>query len=1706
MAIRNLSSEIAPIPTADFLFGLEYKNTLIVLPVAREEEQHLTEFKHLFTKRRGQLTDLYESPVALVLDFLAFLVDQQCSQSALSSLFASFETKYLTNYGIHSLVADVSKSMEEERKLLRMYYQAQDSSPRKPLHNKSALFSAAENSQAKIYAIFGGQGNGNAACFSDFADLFSTYEPLLRDLVGTVAPVLSHLCRLSDTSSYFRARRVDIEDWLAWPDHVPAEDYIASAPVSFPIIGLLGLAHYCVTCKVLGYTPGDLQSRFEGATGHSQGLVVAAAIARSASWESFYDNARLAIKILFWTGYYCHQEAPALELSASVIEKSLNHQEGYPSSLLSVRGLGSSQLQSLLEKINETFPTHGKIYLGLINSHESHVVSGPAKSLACFNAVLREIKASDDLDQVRIPYGQRKPSIHHRFLPVSAPFHSVYLSGAAQAAKSRLSSESFAPEQSSIPVHHTASGLNVGQDPVHIIDVTIDAICHELMDWPNTLRSLEATHIVAFGGSELGDLITMNTDGHGVRVVLSGILRSSTRSLGTRRDIFRPQPSLIATKSLSWREEYRPRLRMSTGGQLIMDTKLSRLLGVPPLITAGMTPTTVPWDFIAAVTNAGYHIELAAGGYYNAESMSTAISKIIENVAPGRSITCNMIYASPHAIAWQIPLLRRLIRNGLPIEGLTVGAGIPSAKVASQYITSLGLKHISLKPGSYAGILEVLEIAKAHPDFPVILQWTGGRGGGHHSYEDFHAPILSSYSMIRKYPNVILVAGSGFGDAKGTYPYLSGTWSVQFGRPEMPFDGILLGSRMMVSKESHTSPQAKDLILSAKGVPDSEWQSSYKMPTGGVITVRSDMGQPIHKIATRGVLLWSEMDSTIFSLPRNQRLTAILKKKEYIIRRLNEDFGKPWFGQRMDGTPVDLPDMTYEEVFTRLVSLMFVRHRTRWVDTSYATLFYDFMERALSRSAVNTSELRELDLRNDPMNFLRQLIHFWPAAKSIMIHPEDCSWFLRRCRVKGQKPVNFIPVFDDDFEQWFKKDSLWQSEDVDAVINQDVQRVCILHGPVAAQYSQGRDESVKDILDGINTGLIQMIQQDRSIVMSTGSENGTSSWQSCSPVSETESSTISVTEQGDASTLTTISQFNGWKLSPSMTQRVPPLIHAVFAQEFLLQGVVRIPNSLRKLLNNHTELEFQVDHQNSKITVSELRKADSHTEMRVTMMNMVDIMVEIEYSSPWSSSVVILPFYYRLRINGAIYSVEETMIDRAVRIKTFYSNLWLGKDVDHKKTVKSTFHGKEVTLTRQLLQDIIRATSHTSRNREMLMLKHGCFPINACVILAWDVLVEPLVVPDIDGDLLRLVHESVDIQYVPVAVSLRVDDIVSSRSRITQVHIEEAGKCVTVEAQLIRSGKPVVTVTSTFLFRGTFTNYASTFRSTKEPDMVLEITSSEGAALLKARKWFMPTEPSLPLIGQTLQFRLRTTVKWANKDVFSHQSVHGNVYALSPTRQLEEIGVVQFGASDCVGNPIMDYLLRRGKLLNIRTDLKRPGWSGTNSHLVNLPDDNELYSQVSRDLNPIHLSPIFSTWAGLDQPIVHGMYTTAITAATLEYIGCHGDRSRIRKLVTSYTSMGVAGEAIRIRLRHTAMVQGRMLFELEAIKDQTGDVILRGEAEVEQVSTIYLFTGQGSQSKGMGMQLYEQSSVARQVWDRIDKYLLEAYGKFCIQDKPRIDH
>jgi hypothetical protein len=101
----------------------------------------------------------------------------------------------------------------------------------------------------------------------------------------------------------------------------------------------------------------------------------------------------------------------------------------------------------------------------------------------------------------------------------------------------------------------------------------------------------------------------------------------------------------------------------------------------------------------------------------------------------------------------------------------------------------------------------------------------------------------------------------------------------------------------------------------------------------------------------------------------------------------------------------------------------------------------------------------------------------------------------------------------------------------------------------------------------------------------------------------------------------------------------------------------------------------------------------------------------------------------------------------------------------------------------------------------------------------------------------------------------------------------------------------------------------------------------------------------------------------------------------------------------------------------------------------------------------------------------------------------------MRNFSASFVGMVKAGDSIEVHLDHVAMLDGNKIIKIEARNMASQEKVFVGECEVEPAETAYIFTGQGSQEAGMGMDLYDSSPAARAVWDRADKHFDENYGK-----------
>ena len=160
---------------------------------------------------------------------------------------------------------------------------------------------------------------------------------------------------------------------------------------------------------------------------------------------------------------------------------------------------------------------------------------------------------------------------------------------------------------------------------------------------------------------------------------------------------------------------------------------------------------------------------------------------------------------------------------------------------------------------------------------------------------------------------------------------------------------------------------------------------------------------------------------------------------------------------------------------------------------------------------------------------------------------------------------------------------------------------------------------------------------------------------------------------------------------------------------------------------------------------------------------------------------------------------------------------------------------------------------------------------------------------------------------------------------------------------------------------------------------------------------------------------------------------------------------------------------------------------------VTAPVDMRPFAEVSGDHNPIHTDRAAALLAGLDSPIVHGMWLSAAAqhAATASD-GRARPPARLIGWTARFLGMVRPGDEVAFRVERVGIDCGAEILEVTA---RVGtDLVMSASARLAAPKTVYAFPGQGIQHKGMGMEVRARSKAARKVWDSADKFTRETLG------------
>jgi len=160
---------------------------------------------------------------------------------------------------------------------------------------------------------------------------------------------------------------------------------------------------------------------------------------------------------------------------------------------------------------------------------------------------------------------------------------------------------------------------------------------------------------------------------------------------------------------------------------------------------------------------------------------------------------------------------------------------------------------------------------------------------------------------------------------------------------------------------------------------------------------------------------------------------------------------------------------------------------------------------------------------------------------------------------------------------------------------------------------------------------------------------------------------------------------------------------------------------------------------------------------------------------------------------------------------------------------------------------------------------------------------------------------------------------------------------------------------------------------------------------------------------------------------------------------------------------------------------------------VTAPVDMRPFAVVSGDHNPIHTDKAAALLAGLESPIVHGMWLSA--AAQHVVTATDGKPLPPAKLVgwtARFLGMVLPGDVVDFRVDRVGIDQGAEVLEIAARVGS--DLKMSATARLSAPKTVYAFPGQGIQHKGMGMEVRGRSKAARTIWDKADKFTRQALG------------
>jgi fatty acid synthase len=1471
----------------------------------------------------------------------------------------------------------------------------------------------------------------------------------VEDLLDVAAAVLREVAASPRAVASGRYRHgLDVAAWADDPEQAPDAAYLRSSAVSYPLV----LTTQLLTWHVLlhdGLGAG-LDGGLAAITGHSSGLLAALAVAEDPSTP--FDEDRLARAVRRAASFGLSLSAGARGAAAAGAEAA--------TPMAAVRTVRTEAVRAAVDAVNLTLTESDRVAIALHNAPGQLVLAGSPEGLSQVRQHLAATSARERAERDAHRRGGTPLVVAWEHLGVDVPYHTPGLSTALHAHLDLPDDDPLDPSRLVVPVLSPVDGGDLRE--VRDLGAAVArSQFTEPIDWPTTLDAglcAGATWFLDVGpGTELSRRTAACLRGTGARVI-------ALASPEGRRVLATPGAA-PAGPDLRY-DDLAPRRRGD--GTLGVENRFTRTTGRPPVVLAGMTPTTSDAGIVAAAANAGYLAELAGGGQVTPDVFAHRVTELERLLEPGREVAFNALLLDPYL--WDLHLgSGALVTDAraamAPLCGVTVSGGVPDVDEGTALLARLrraGLHHNTFKPGTVEQVGRTLAIADAAPDHPLFVHLEGGHAGGHHSWEDLEELLLETYHDLRLRPHVVLCVGGGIGTPERAAELLSGTWAHRHGRRAMPVDAVLIGTAAMACKEATTSPAVKQLLVDTPGTAG--WVGTGQA-AGGVTSGRSHLGADIHWIDNDAAATARLLDEVAGDVD------AIEARRDEIVAALART-AKPYFG--------DLADMTYAEVLARLTELCATGRDQplddgRWGDPTWRSRALELYRRFAARldeaseGEVTPPVAVAADL-DDPLAALERFIATYPQATTTLLVPSDVDAVVATADSVG-KPVPFVVAIDRDVRRRYSTDALWQAHDD----RFPASAVLVIPGPIAVSGITRADEPIADLLDRFHQAM-------HDAALPPADPDGAAPDDvAFAPAA------LTGALRGPAGPV------SRWCATPSIgvggldgepTRSTPnPLWGLVRATDQV--EVARDPDGR---VTQVTVTPTTLDEHGSRPVADERAIVGLHGDDVV-----LDVVAAALDGTPCTRRRTFRPYGERFVEVDAVAAAAE-----ATRTALGTARAAIGPRV-----VSGNGNGsRAASAGAGLLLEVDGAWALpdglAGSYAAATGARHGHPPLDLAFTLAWPGLSRLLSSDDrlaaAFGGLLHRRHEVTPGPAWPP----RPGEHGALRAELVEHAPRRGGDDVRAVAVLSGDRGRLATVTMDVVLTGGHRPTEPAHRR-RPVRALLDVSRPARAELLLAQPWLTTAdEAGVAHLTTATTVELAATVESrATGPTWSHHAdgtvvVDGSPFA---TIALE-------ARSDSPVNPVqavVDLLAEPGPE-------RHPAADRLLAHVHDrAPHHMRAFATIGGDANPLHRDVLAARQRGLDAPLVHGLWIAARAEAVVVDEVAGGDATRLRRWAIDFVAPLAVGAEIEIEVRRTGTQDGAVIAAV-TVSGPDG-IVATGEATIAPPRTGLVLPGQGVQRKGMGLDGLDRSAAARAVWERADAVCRDRLGFSLLQvvrDNPTV--